>query len=108
MKPHLHKFNFESGDSAGHKHKIAGYTDNKVGINTFHFHFFYGISSYSSHTHYFSGVTGLPVKTENGHIHKLEGIFEQNNMHNHKFNGYTFEDVAYTPGKQAREREAFV
>jgi len=103
MNPHLHKYNFECEAVAGHKHRMIGYTDNRLGVNMVHFHFLYGISSYNSHTHYFSGITGLPIKTENGHIHRIEGILESNNMHEHKYCGYTFEDVAYTGRKQTRE-----
>jgi len=47
-----------------------------IGIEAFHIHAYYGISSYNGHTHYFSGFTGLPIKTENGHIHRIEGILE--------------------------------
>lgn len=107
MNPHLHKFKFDSSETNMHKHKIMGYTNNMVGVNTIHFHAFYGISSYDNHTHYFSGITGLPVKTPNGHMHKIEGMLEINNLHDHQMNGYTFEDVAYTPGKK-KVKEAYV
>jgi len=54
------------------------------------------VSNYITHTHYFSGITSLPIKTDNGHIHRMEGILEYNDFHKHKFRGYTFEDVGYT------------
>lgn len=95
MNPHLHKFKFESKSSKGHKHLLAGYTENMIGINAIHFHMYYGICSYSGHTHYFSGLTGLPVKTENGHVHRIEGILEMNSLHDHNYSSYTFEDVEY-------------
>jgi hypothetical protein len=95
MTPHLHKYKFESNLSNEHKHRLTGYSDGMIGINSFHFHFFNGISSYKNHTHYYSGVTGFPIKTENGHKHKIEGFLEVNNMHEHKFSNYTYEDVSY-------------
>jgi hypothetical protein len=95
MNPHLHKYRFESNLSKEHKHRLIGYCEGMIGINSFHFHFFNGISSYKNHTHYYSGVTGFPIKTENGHKHKIEGILEANNMHEHKYSSYTNEDVTY-------------
>ena len=95
MVPHLHKYKFDCKPSNGHSHKTFGYTDNMIGINIFHFHYFWGICSYTGHTHYYSGFTGLPVKTENGHIHKIEGILELNSLHEHPFSNYTFEEVGY-------------
>ncbi|MDP4091844.1 MAG: YmaF family protein [Bacillota bacterium] len=106
MNSHMHKYRFESEISNSHKHRIVGYTDRVIGIATFHFHSFYGISSYDNHTHYFSGITGLPIKTENGHIHRIEGILEVNVQHEHSYAGNTMEDVAYKAGKLTQE--AFV
>ena len=103
MPAHMHKYRLDSELSNGHKHKITGYTDRVIGISAFHFHSFYGISSYDNHTHYFSGITGLPIKTENGHIHKMEGLLENNSMHEHAYAGHTYEDVAYNSGKLNRE-----
>lgn len=96
---HTHKFKFDCRRSKGHKHKILGYAKSMVGIGSFHLHFFYGTSSYTNHTHYFSGITGLPVKTEHGHIHRMEGILELNDMHEHYYEGYTFEEISYISGK---------
>ncbi len=101
MKCHLHKYKFESRTANGHTHRLLGYAGNMFGINSLHFHFYYGISSYNQHTHYFCGITGLPVKTENGHIHRMEGILENNCLHDHKYSGYTFEDIAYFTSRQA-------
>jgi hypothetical protein len=95
MNHHLHKYKFESMMSKDHKHRISGYSEGMIGINSFHFHFFNGISSYKNHTHYYSGITGFSIKTENGHKHKIEGTLEANNMHEHKFSNYTNEDVSY-------------
>jgi len=103
MYPHMHRFKLESRISNNHKHKMLGYTDNMIGINSFHMHYYYGITSYNGHTHYYSGLTGLPVKTENGHIHKIEGVVEFNNMHDHKYADYTNEDIEYIPGKKTKE-----
>ena len=103
MSPHLHKFKVECEIEKSHKHRMTGFTENMIGINSFHFHYFYGISSYSNHTHYYSGVSGLPVKTKNGHVHKLEGLFEVNGTHDHKYNDYTFEDIEYIPKKLINE-----
>lgn len=94
MKIHLHRFEVESAFTGIHMHIINGYVKNPFGFNRFHFHFYYGVSSYLDHTHHFSGITGMPIKTENGHIHKIEGILEKSNFHIHKFKGYTFEDSA--------------
>lgn len=102
MNSHLHEFKLECEPVNNHNHRILGYTENTIGFNMFHFHYFWGICSYNFHTHYFSGFTGLPVRTANGHIHKLEGILEANNCHEHKFTGYTFEEVQYISKKIAR------
>lgn len=106
MRSHSHKFKFDSQPANSHSHRIMGYTENLMGINVLHFHYFYGISSYNSHTHYFSGMTGLPIKTENGHVHKIECLLELNSNHEHQLSGFTFEDVAYTSKKLPKE--AFV
>ncbi len=103
MNPHLHEYRFDSVITNGHKHKIKGYTDCMLGINILHFHYFVGVSSYNNHTHYFSGFTSLPVKTDNGHIHKIESILEINSMHDHLLEGFTFEEIAYIPKKRTSE-----
>lgn len=105
MRFHLHKYKIESELAKGHKHKLFGYAGNMLGLNSFHFHFFYGVCSYDNHTHYFSGITGMPVKTEFGHIHKIEGTLESNVLHMHKFEGYTNEDISYFSSKQAASYE---
>ena len=97
MQFHMHKFKFESNETNYHKHKILGYTEHTIGINTLHFHTFYGVSSYKGHTHYFSGFTVLPIKTPNGHVHKMEGLLEESQLHGHIFFNYTDEEIAYTP-----------
>jgi len=95
MNSHIHKYKFESKTSNGHNHRLIGHTEGIIGINMFHIHSFYGISSYCGHTHYYSGLSGLPIKTENGHIHKIEGVLELNNLHGHKFCSSTFEEISY-------------
>jgi hypothetical protein len=101
MKFHLHKYRIECQCTQGHCHRITGYAGNMIGFGSFHFHFYYGVSSYDNHTHYFSGMTGMPVKTENGHVHRMEGFLESNGRHEHEFKGYTFEDISYFSTKQA-------
>lgn len=103
MRFHLHKYRFDSETVRGHKHRLLGYAGNMLGVSRFHFHLFYGVSSYDNHTHYFAGVTGMPIQTENGHIHKMEGLLEANHFHEHKYEGYTFEEISYVSGKSARE-----
>ncbi len=103
MGSHLHKFKVDSETSNNHVHNLIGCTENMIGINSFHFHHYYGISSYTNHTHYYSGITGYPIKTDNGHIHKLEGFLEFNNTHEHKFCDYTFEDLEYISNKLSNE-----
>ena len=102
MNRHLHKLKLESKISNTHKHKISGYTQEMIGIENFHFHFFNGVSSYNNHTHYYSGITGIPIKTENGHIHKIESFLEYSQFHSHDFSGYTFEDKEYNSFKPIR------
>jgi hypothetical protein len=92
---HIHKYRFESKKASEHIHTLEGYTDNMVGINAFHFHFYYGICTYNGHTHYFSGITGVPVKTDFGHIHRMDGAMELNSMHEHEYDSYTFENIGY-------------
>lgn len=106
MHPHLHKYKFESFTANGHKHTLSGYTEGMMGIDSLHFHFFSGISSYSHHTHYYSGMTGLPIKTENGHKHKIEGILDQNQSHEHPYSHYSQEDTAFRPG--GLKHEAYI
>ncbi|NLC68884.1 MAG: hypothetical protein GX754_08950 [Clostridiaceae bacterium] len=103
MYRHTHHFKIDSLMMRGHCHRLTGYTESIIGVGRLHFHFFSGISNYTDHTHYFSGITGLPVKTENGHIHKIEGFLESNSFHEHKFNGYTFEEISYSHDKKASE-----
>jgi len=103
MNLHIHKFKFDTEFSCGHTHRVYGLTDNMLGISVFHFHFFYGVSSYNDHTHYYSGFTGLPIKTKNGHIHKIEGTLELNNSHEHKFTNYTHEEISYTQDSSTQE-----
>jgi hypothetical protein len=106
MYPHIHKYKFDCEISAGHNHRMSGHTENLIGISVFHFHYFYGISSYNNHTHYYAGITSLPIKTENGHIHRIEGIMEINDLHEHRFENYTFEDIEYISRK--KRSEAFI
>lgn len=103
MGTHLHKYKFKSEAANGHKHNVYGRTDYMIGINAFHFHHFIDVSSYDGHTHYYSGITGFPIKTEFGHIHKIEGILEFNIYHEHKFSNYTFEDIQYISKPKTRE-----
>jgi hypothetical protein len=98
MRSHIHCYKIESKKRNIHNHKLSGYVDGMIGFNNLHFHFFYGVSSYLDHTHYFSGLTGMPVKTEKGHIHKMEGMLESNGFHSHSFSGYTSEEVSYISG----------
>jgi hypothetical protein len=97
----MHKYKFECRMKDGHCHRLMGYAGNMLGVSSFHFHFFYGVCSYNNHTHYFSGITGMPVKTDNGHVHRMEGILEMNGLHEHEFEGYTFEEISYFNSKQA-------
>lgn len=99
MGNHAHKFKFDCEMSNLHLHKVTGIADKTFGFGNLHFHYYYGVSSYTDHTHYFSGVTGLPVKTANGHVHRMDGQLEINSMHLHSYKGETFEEIAYTPRK---------
>lgn len=100
MKSHVHKFRFDCRIENGHNHRLLGYAGAMLGLERLHFHFYYGVSSYSNHTHYFCGITGMPVKTENGHIHRMEGLLENNALHEHKYKGYTSEDISYITSSQ--------
>ncbi len=95
MYPHVHKYRFESKVTNKHKHRLIGCTDSMIGIDSFHIHTFFGICSYNGHTHYYSGFSSLPIKTEFGHIHKIEGKLETNLMHDHVFRSYTDEEIEY-------------
>lgn len=100
MKSHVHKFRLECSIVNGHCHRLLGYAGSMLGLERLHFHFYYGVSSYMDHTHYFCGITGFPVKTENGHIHRMEGLLESNSRHEHKYKGYTSEDISYIGSSQ--------
>lgn len=101
MKSHMHKYKFDCQSTNGHSHRLFGYAGNMLGFDSFHFHFYYGVSSYRNHTHYFCGLTGTPHKTEYGHIHKMEGVLEFNSLHKHSFKGYTSEDTSSLSSTQA-------
>ena len=103
MNYHLHKFRIDSHTANGHDHKVSGCVDEAFGTGSLHFHTFLGVSSYRNHTHYFSGVTGPPLKTEHGHVHKIEGMLEMNNVHEHSYNGLTFEELSYIPRRKLNE-----
>lgn len=100
MKSHVHKFRLECSIVNGHYHRLLGYAGSMLGLERLHFHFYYGVSSYMDHTHYFCGITGFPVKMENGHIHRMEGLLESNSRHEHKYKGYTSEDISYIGSSQ--------
>jgi hypothetical protein len=76
-----------------------GYTESMLGFNQIHFHYYFGVCCHNGHSHYFSGISGLPVKKEFGHIHKMDGFLELNNLHEHKFSSYTFEEIEYINGR---------
>ena len=101
MKFHMHKYKFECKNINGHNHRLSGYAGNMFGVDGFHFHFYYGVSSYTTHTHYFCGITGMPIKTDNGHIHRMSGVLESNSLHEHGYKGYTTEDISYYLYRQA-------
>jgi len=98
---HIHKYKIECKNTGGHSHKLQGYAGNMLGVGFLHFHIYYGVSSYTTHTHYFYGITSMPVKTENGHVHKMIGVLEANNFHEHTYEGYTFEEISYIPSGNA-------
>jgi len=100
---HTHYFKVDSKIVRGHFHHVVGYTEYVIGTESFHFHIYIGISTYTDHTHNYSGITGLPIKTENGHYHKIQGILECTDDHEHKFKGYTSEEISYSKGKETRE-----
>jgi hypothetical protein len=97
IQMHLHRFEIKSDFSGIHFHYIKGYVKNNLGMGKMHIHIYSGVSPIEDHSHIFSGITGPPVKTENGHIHKISGILQTANGHVHKYSGYTFEDVSYLP-----------
>jgi hypothetical protein len=45
----------------------------------------------------------MPIKTENGHKHKISGRLELTGSHFHYYNNYTYENVEYTSGKQYKK-----
>ncbi len=100
MRSHSHKFRFDCSIENGHNHMLLGYAGAMLGLGSLHFHFYYGVSSYRNHTHYFCGITGMPIKTENGHIHRMEGLLENNDLHEHKYKGYTHEDISFISSAQ--------
>jgi len=97
---HAHNYRFDSYKVNGHTHRLLGYTEYNFPLLFTHVHFYRGVCSYNEHTHYFSGFTGLPVRTENGHRHKMSGILAECRCHEHKYCHYTSENVEYT-GKKA-------
>jgi len=104
----MHEFRFDTDPSNSHTHRLVGYTDYMFGIGSLHFHFYCGTTSYLTHTHYFTGTTGLPIKTSRGHIHKMQGYVETNNYHKHKYSNFTFEDCAYNTDKISKVRESYI
>ena len=102
MGLHIHDFRFNCDTNKGHNHRITNYTESHIGFNIFHFHYFSGICTYRGHTHYYSGITGFPTRTANGHIHKIEGVLEITNLHEHHFSGFTGEEIQLNTGRFLR------
>jgi len=100
MNNHHHKYKIDSDISEYHKHTINGYVEMMLGFGLLHFHSFSGICTYTDHTHSFKGTTGLPVKTEAGHLHKIEGYLMLQNDHEHKISGFTSEEFEFTDSEQ--------
>jgi len=95
MKYHSHEYKIDSTPSKNHKHTAKGFCESMLGFGYFHIHYFYGVSSYDNHTHYFYGFTGFPIKTRNGHVHKINKTLKKSFMHKHDIVGYTAEDISY-------------
>lgn len=102
MIHHRHKFEIDSTMNHLHYHRVTGITEPGVGISFYHFHRFSGISNYHQHTHIISGHTSPPIKTENGHMHKINCKLKQSQRHSHNLNGYTFEEIEYMQKSKGR------
>ena len=92
---HLHRFEVKSDFSGIHFHVLKGYVRNNLGLEILHFHTCSGTTPVSDHAHFFSSITGPPMKTQNGHIHKLSGVLQETSGHLHKFSGLTDENISY-------------
>lgn len=99
MNNHCHFYGFNSLSSQKHLHRMFGHTEYMFGIGLLHFHFYYGSTSFNGHFHTFSGMTGMAIKTENGHKHKICGRLELANGHFHHYTNYTHENVEYIHGR---------
>ncbi|MDD4496272.1 MAG: YmaF family protein, partial [Eubacteriales bacterium] len=83
VQMHLHRFELKSDFSGIHFHYIKGYVKSNIGMGKMHVHVYSGVTPAEDHSHNFSGITGPPVKTENGHIHKISGILQRSAGHIH-------------------------
>lgn len=100
---HQHRYKFDAALSEGHNHKLSGITEGMVGIDRMHFHYCSGVSGYRDHTHFFTNFTSLPIKTEHGHVHRMEGSLEANGRHEHKYRGETSEEISRGSGNVISE-----
>lgn len=99
MVNHYHFYKFNSLTGEKHSHRLTGYTEYMFGIGLFHFHIYFGTTSFNGHYHVYSGITGLPIKTSRGHKHKIAGKLNVSNSHCHYYENYTHENIEYTGGK---------
>lgn len=99
MLQHFHRYDIESQISLFHTHKIIGYTQKTIGLQGIHFHTFYGICSSNNHYHNFHGITSMPIKTNFGHIHKIDIYtdYSNNSQHRHKISCFTHENISIEP-----------
>ncbi|EGD46210.1 hypothetical protein Cpap_0504 [Ruminiclostridium papyrosolvens DSM 2782] len=99
MVNHYHFYKFNSLTGEKHSHRLTGYTEYMFGIGLFHFHIYFGTTSFNGHYHVYSGITGLPIKTSRGHKHKIAGKLNVSDSHCHYYENYTHENIEYTGGK---------
>lgn len=99
MINHYHFYRFNCLSDQKHSHRLFGHTEYMFGIGLFHFHFYYGSTSYNGHFHTYSGVTGFSIKTDCGHKHKISGKLNLTNSHSHLYENYTCENTECKRGK---------
>jgi hypothetical protein len=103
MVNHYHFYEFNCLTDEKHSHRLFGHTEYMLGIGLFHFHLYYGTTSFNGHFHVYCGFTGLPVKIGNGHKHKIAGRLEIANAHFHYYENFTYENIEYTGGKAIKK-----
>ncbi|MBC9786593.1 hypothetical protein H1S01_19295 [Heliobacterium chlorum] len=85
---HTHRFSFLTRLARNHRHRMSGFTTYQADVRG-HRHVFFGSTTLSlDHVHFFTNVTGPPVRVRGGeHFHRMRGRTSFILRHSHAYNG---------------------